>query len=295
MVPPYVDDLTKPRRDREPAGSGSGDLLAGDDSPAGKEAAAAAGRAVSDWSAWSSFRTTPAADELVERGAAAGGVTSGVAGAGDETGTDESAAAAPVTGVADDRRAGASDAEAGEPAPATAEAGDAVAAAVGAAGLHDPADGAGAAGEPGEAGAAADTAGASAAEAGGEASAEALGTAEEDAAQEDGAEEDAVEADDGAEADGAGASGRAGVASDGGGSADTGASEDAEGAADEAGTPLDDEVTIVPGVARYHRRGCILIRFLSDGDLETTTRGGAEATGLVPCKACQPDKPDSSA
>jgi hypothetical protein len=126
-------------------------------------------------------------------------------------------------------------------------------------------------------------------------SAEASGSAEEDAAGADGADQDTAEADDAAEADGAGDTGRAAVASDGGGSADAGAREDTEGAADDAGTPLDDEVTIVPGVARYHRRGCILIRFLSDGDLETTTRGGAEATGLVPCKACQPDKPDSSA
>ena len=58
-------------------------------------------------------------------------------------------------------------------------------------------------------------------------------------------------------------------------------------------SPLDDQVTVVPGVPRYHRRGCILIRFLSDGDLETSTRRAAEAAGLVPCKACQPDKPAS--
>jgi hypothetical protein len=56
-------------------------------------------------------------------------------------------------------------------------------------------------------------------------------------------------------------------------------------------TPLDGEVTVVPGVSRYHRRGCILIRFLSDGDLETMTRGEAETAGSIPCKACQPDKP----
>jgi hypothetical protein len=61
-------------------------------------------------------------------------------------------------------------------------------------------------------------------------------------------------------------------------------------AADGGGAPLDEEVTIVPGVARYHRRGCILIRFLSDGDLEAMTRREAEAAGSVPCKACQPDK-----
>ena len=53
---------------------------------------------------------------------------------------------------------------------------------------------------------------------------------------------------------------------------------------------MDGEVTIVPGVSRYHRRGCILIRFLSDGDLETVTRAAAEAAGSIPCKACQPDK-----
>jgi hypothetical protein len=59
---------------------------------------------------------------------------------------------------------------------------------------------------------------------------------------------------------------------------------------DSGATSLEGEVTIVPGVSRYHRRRCILIRFLSDGDLETMTRGRAEAAGCVPCKACQPDK-----
>jgi hypothetical protein len=68
----------------------------------------------------------------------------------------------------------------------------------------------------------------------------------------------------------------------------------AAGADTPRAAPTDDEVTIVPGIARYHRRGCILIRFLSDGDLEIMTRGAAEATGSVPCKACQPDKPASA-
>ena len=62
---------------------------------------------------------------------------------------------------------------------------------------------------------------------------------------------------------------------------------------DSAATPMDGEVTVVPGVSRYHRRGCILIRFLSDGDLEITTRASAEAAGSMACKACQPDKPAS--
>src|SRR5262249_19157429 len=58
-------------------------------------------------------------------------------------------------------------------------------------------------------------------------------------------------------------------------------------------TPLVGEVRFVPGVSRSHRRGCILIRFLSDGDLEIVTRGEAETAGSIPCKACQPDKPVS--
>jgi hypothetical protein len=89
-----------------------------------------------------------------------------------------------------------------------------------------------------------------------------------------------------------GDTGRAAVPSNGGRPDNTDADDRA---ADTGGTPVGDEVTIVPGVGRYHRRGCILIRFLSDGDLETATRGEAEAAGLVPCKACQPDKPDPSA
>ena len=74
------------------------------------------------------------------------------------------------------------------------------------------------------------------------------------------------------------------------GAGDAGESGAAGADADDS-SPLDDQVTVVPGVPRYHRRGCILIRFLSDGDLEISTRRAAEAAGLVPCKACQPDKP----
>jgi len=53
-------------------------------------------------------------------------------------------------------------------------------------------------------------------------------------------------------------------------------------------------VVIVPGVARYHRTGCILIRFLGGDDLETLTAQAAEAKGCAPCRACEPDKPLSS-
>jgi len=50
------------------------------------------------------------------------------------------------------------------------------------------------------------------------------------------------------------------------------------------------EVTIVPGIARYHRGGCILIRFLGPEDLESMTIREAEQAGCVPCKACQPEQ-----
>ena len=55
------------------------------------------------------------------------------------------------------------------------------------------------------------------------------------------------------------------------------------------------DVTIVPGVARYHRSQCILIRFLGPDDLEIMTRQAAEAGGCVPCRACVPDQPSADA
>jgi hypothetical protein len=72
-------------------------------------------------------------------------------------------------------------------------------------------------------------------------------------------------------------------------SADGAAASSADG-----GQAMDDEVMIVPGVARYHRTGCILIRFLGSEDLETSTRRAAEADGCIPCRACEPDKPLSA-
>ncbi len=60
-------------------------------------------------------------------------------------------------------------------------------------------------------------------------------------------------------------------------------------ASDKPASSMDVEVVIVPGIGRYHRTGCILIRFLGSGDLETMTRGAAETEGCVPCRACQPE------
>jgi hypothetical protein len=319
MVPPYVDDLTRPRRDREPAGSGSGDLPAREDSPAGEEAEAAAGQeSGSVWSAWSGFRAAraeeaassghdlpgqaeqrdederrredeqgreradraerdlpgrvpdggPSAGYLAESRATAGSVTSGDAAASDEADEDEIAAAARATDVAG---------------------GEASATSTGGTSADTPR------GDDGAAGASAGTleterAGQPDHASEGDRTAAADGTEAEGSGAEDTAEEDPVEAD----ADGAGGTGRATAAKSAGSPEDTDAGEDADQGAGDGATPLDDEVTIVPGVARYHRRGCILIRFLSDGDLEIMTRREAEATGLVPCKACQPDKPDPS-
>jgi hypothetical protein len=50
------------------------------------------------------------------------------------------------------------------------------------------------------------------------------------------------------------------------------------------------KVTVVPGIARYHKSDCILIRFLGAEDLETMSIGQAEETGCVPCRACRPEK-----
>jgi hypothetical protein len=63
--------------------------------------------------------------------------------------------------------------------------------------------------------------------------------------------------------------------------------------ASSAGTPEAQQVTVVPGITRYHRDGCILIRFLGEADLEHMSRADAEAADCVPCKACQPDKATS--
>jgi hypothetical protein len=65
----------------------------------------------------------------------------------------------------------------------------------------------------------------------------------------------------------------------------------AEAPADAAPEPPDPsrEVTVVPGVPRYHDAGCILIRFMGEGDLEKKTLGAAAEAGCTPCRACLPD------
>ena len=54
------------------------------------------------------------------------------------------------------------------------------------------------------------------------------------------------------------------------------------------------EVTVVPGVPRYHNARCILIRFMGDSDLDRMTLAAARDAGCTPCRACLPDQPEKS-
>jgi hypothetical protein len=54
------------------------------------------------------------------------------------------------------------------------------------------------------------------------------------------------------------------------------------------------EVTVVPGVPRYHNASCILIRFMGDSDLDKMPLAAAREIGCTPCRACLPDQPDKS-
>jgi cytoskeletal protein RodZ len=54
------------------------------------------------------------------------------------------------------------------------------------------------------------------------------------------------------------------------------------------------EVTVVPGVPRFHNARCILIRFMGEGDLEKMTLAAAKEAGCTPCRACLPDQPEKA-
>jgi hypothetical protein len=64
------------------------------------------------------------------------------------------------------------------------------------------------------------------------------------------------------------------------------------GQAGPAGPDPSMEVTVVPGVPRYHNASCILIRFMGDSDLDKMTRAAAREAGCTPCRACLPDQPE---
>ena len=71
--------------------------------------------------------------------------------------------------------------------------------------------------------------------------------------------------------------------------AGTGAADSAPGGGSRRRGP-DTGVIIVQGIGRYHRSGCILIRFMGPEDLESMTLRAAEEAGCVPCKACRPEQ-----
>ena len=54
-------------------------------------------------------------------------------------------------------------------------------------------------------------------------------------------------------------------------------------------------VSVVPGITRYHKSDCLLIRFLTAEDLEVMSRQAARDSGCVPCKACKPDQASADA
>jgi hypothetical protein len=64
------------------------------------------------------------------------------------------------------------------------------------------------------------------------------------------------------------------------------ASPDTEAAGPETGAST---VIVVPGVPRYRRPDCRLIRFLSEKDTQSVTREQAVASGCSPCPDCQPE------
>jgi hypothetical protein len=65
-------------------------------------------------------------------------------------------------------------------------------------------------------------------------------------------------------------------------------SSGSEPAAPAAAEP-DQDVTVVPGVPRFHRSDCILIRFMGEGDLQRMPVERAKEAGCTPCRACQPE------
>jgi hypothetical protein len=56
---------------------------------------------------------------------------------------------------------------------------------------------------------------------------------------------------------------------------------------------LQREVTVVPGVPRYHHPHCLLIRFMGEDDLDKMTLGAARQAGCTQCRACLPDQGDA--
>ena len=78
--------------------------------------------------------------------------------------------------------------------------------------------------------------------------------------------------------------------------ASSGTPEPAPSAAEPEPAPVDlqREVTVVPGVPRYHDPQCLLIRFMGEKDLDKMTVGAAREAGCTPCRACLPDQKEAN-
>lgn len=125
------------------------------------------------------------------------------------------------------------------------------------------------------------------------------------AADATGAADDTAIADDTATAAGTSSKADAEPADDASPSDDAAAPDDEPEPADDATTiakavppgaaPASDlEVTVVPGVPRYHKANCILIRFMGDSDLDTMSVAAAREAGCTPCRACLPGQSEES-
>jgi hypothetical protein len=58
--------------------------------------------------------------------------------------------------------------------------------------------------------------------------------------------------------------------------------------ADSVPAPAAGLVALIRGVPRYHQPECVLIRFMSDEDIQKLPVSEARAAGCTPCSACQP-------
>jgi hypothetical protein len=65
--------------------------------------------------------------------------------------------------------------------------------------------------------------------------------------------------------------------------------DDKPPAARDSDTGQQRQVTVIPGVPRYHTDNCILIRFMDDDDVQQMSLKAATDAGCTPCGACQPD------
>jgi hypothetical protein len=87
----------------------------------------------------------------------------------------------------------------------------------------------------------------------------------------------------------AGESGAGGAGEAGHAAAATETGSEPPATAEDDAAPGTDLVSVVPGVPRYHRTDCVLIRFMAEGDVQKQSVAAARDAGCTPCAACQPE------